>query len=406
MEPRAPATPVPYLHREVQAREELGHTAVSPWLAALLTGAFLGLIAAVPLLQLAEPAGLDPFSEFAVDRPLLDSMIRFEHRLEEESWVVQDLLPPVQLFLTGVLGTGNEQVYAGTDGWLFYRPAVDSLTGPGFLDEDVLEARGIEAEPDPRPALLDLHRDLADRGIRMVVLPVPVKAAVHPEKLTSRPVRPPVRNAAWEHFVQFLEREGIAVLDPAPALVQAAGSAPQYLATDTHWTPDGMELAAKALADWIRASIPLQGPETAWRREERQVAGLGDLTRMLELPAGQRLFLPQRVTVRPIPVWQPDRGAEVLILGDSYTNVYSRSDLGWGTGAGLAEQLAFHLRRPVDRIAVNAGGAWASRQALARELAAGPAGRNRLAGKKVVVVQFSARELAVGDWRRIALPGG
>src|SRR5688572_26644672 len=162
MEPNASVpvrAPVPYLHREVQAREELGHTAVSPWLAALLTGIFLGMIAAVPLLQ---PAPAGPFKEFAADRPLLDSMIRFEDRLEEESWVQQELLPPVQLFLTGVLGTGNEQVVPGRDGWLFYRPAVDSLTGPGFPE-------------DARAALLDLHRRLEDRGIRMVVLPVPVK---------------------------------------------------------------------------------------------------------------------------------------------------------------------------------------------------------------------------------------
>ncbi|HWM92482.1 MAG TPA: hypothetical protein VN493_17080 [Thermoanaerobaculia bacterium] len=389
MEPRT-STPVPYLHREIQAREELGHTAVSPWLAALLTGVFLGMIVAVPLLQ---PNPAEPFKELAADRPLLDSIVRFEDRLEEESWVVEDLLPPVQHFLTGVLGTGNEQVYPGRDGWLFYRPAVDSLTGPGFLDEDILDIRRLEVEPDPRPALLDLHSHLKDRGIRMVVLPVPVKAAVHPEKLTPREVRPPVRNASWERFVQGLEREGIAVIDLAPAR-------PQYLATDTHWTPDGMELAAKALAGWIRASVPLQGPETVWQREERQVEGLGDLARMLELPPGQRLFLPQRVTVHPVSNWRPDPAAEVLILGDSYTNVFSRSDLGWGTGAGLAEQLAFHLRRPVDRIAMNAGGAWASRQALARELAAG---RDRLAGKKVVIVEFSARELSVGDWRRIDL---
>lgn len=370
MDPNAPATSSPYLHREIQAREELGHTAVSPWLAALLTGVFLGMIAAVPLLQ----PNLEPFRELGQHRTLLDSMVRFEERLEEESWVVEELLPPVQLFLTGVLGTGNEQVYVGREGWLFYRPAVDSLTGPGFPD-------------DALAALLDLHRRLEDRGIRMVALPVPVKAAIHPEKLTSRPIRPPVRNASWEDFVRFLEREGIAVLDLAPAR-------PQFLATDTHWTPDGMELAAKALADWIRASVPLEGPETVWHREERQVEGLGDLARMLELPPGQRLFPPQRVTVHPVSGWRHDPSAEVLILGDSYTNVYSRSDLGWGTGAGLAEQLAFHLRRPVDRIAVNAGGAWASRQALARE-------PGRLAGKKVVVVEFSARELSFGDWRRI-----
>lgn len=399
------ATPVPYLRREVQARRELGQTAVRPAVAALLAGAFLGLIGAVPLLQLGEPAGLRPFAELAAKRPLAARMARFEDRLEEESWVTAELLPPVQLFLTGILGTGNEQVYPGRDGWLFYRQAVESLTGPGFLERETQES-------DPRPALFELHRQLAHRGIRLVLLPVPVKAAIHPQKLTPRPIGRPVRNASWQSFAGRLAREGIAVLDLAPALAVAAESAPQYLATDTHWTPQAMDLAAQALAGWIRASVPLSGPETAWRRQERQVEGLGDLARMLKLPPGQRLFPLQKVSVRRAVVgdgggdgraWQPDPAAQVLILGDSFTNVYSRPDLGWGTGAGLAEQLAFHLRRPVDRIAVNAGGAWASRQALARELAAG---RDRLAGKRVVVMQFSARELSFGDWRRIALGEG
>lgn len=390
MEPNVPLRPVPYLHREVQAREELGHTEISSWLAALLTGVFLGLIAAVPLLQ---PNAAEPFKEFGKGGTVLGAMTRFEDRLEEESWVVEDLLPPVQLFLTGVLGTGNEQVYPGKERWLFYRPGVDMLTAPGFREEDVLQA------------LLDLRDDLAARGIRIVVLPAPGKATIHPERLTARPVRPPVQNASFPDLVRRLEREGIEVIDLAPMLVGA--KSPQYLATDTHWTPDGMELAAKVLAGWIDASVPLQGPRRTWSRRERQVEGLGDLARMLELPPGQSLFPQQRVTVHSVlgedgQPWAPDPAAEVLILGDSYTNVYSRSDLGWGTGAGLAEQLAFHLQRPVDRIALNAGGAWASRQALARELAAG---RDRLAGKRVVVVEFAARELAFGDWRRIRLAG-
>ncbi|MGB5881714.1 MAG: hypothetical protein WBH85_16930, partial [Thermoanaerobaculia bacterium] len=56
---------------------------------------------------------------------------------------------------------------------------------------------------------------------------------------------------------------------------------------------------------------------------------------------------------------------------------------------------------PVDKLALDAGGAHASRQALARELASG---KNRLTGKKVVVYQFAMRELAFGDWKLIPLP--
>jgi hypothetical protein len=430
-----PETPPhdPYLHREIQARRDLGTTRLAPPLAALFSGLFLGLSAAVPLLQLdlsqgdwgafqallrSAPEALDAARDrglLAGNRTLLAGMDRFESRLEEESWIVDRLLPSVQLFFSGLLEMGNQQVSPGRDGWLFYRPGVDSLTGPGFLEPDILASRrrGGDAwtepvEPDPRPAIRALHRDLAARGIRLLVFPVPVKGAVHPEKLTRRPAQPPLRNPSFADLVRSLERAGILVLDLAPLLAAAAPRDAQYLETDSHWTPGGMEIAAQALAGWIEKNLSLAGPRRPYRTEERPVQGIGDLVRILELPPGQSLYGPQRVVVRQVlepsgALWSPDPAAEILILGDSFTNVFSREDLGWGTGAGLAERLSALLGRPVDRIAVNAGGAHASRQALARDLAAG---RDRLAGKRLVVYQFAARELAVGDWRRIDLPGG
>jgi alginate O-acetyltransferase complex protein AlgJ len=70
--------------------------------------------------------------------------------------------------------------------------------------------------------------------------------------------------------------------------------------------------------------------------------------------------------------------------------------MGWGGAAGLGPHLSLELARPLDVIAQNDSGAFATRQALARELAAGS---DRLAGKRVVIWQFAARELSVGDWK-------
>jgi alginate O-acetyltransferase complex protein AlgJ len=70
--------------------------------------------------------------------------------------------------------------------------------------------------------------------------------------------------------------------------------------------------------------------------------------------------------------------------------------MGWGDSAGFAEHLSAALGRPLDRLVINAGGAHTTRQELVREMAAG---RDRLAGKRVVIYEFAARELAVGDWR-------
>jgi alginate O-acetyltransferase complex protein AlgJ len=91
----------------------------------------------------------------------------------------------------------------------------------------------------------------------------------------------------------------------------------------------------------------------------------------------------------------------VLVLGDSFSNIYSLASMGWGDSAGFAEQLSYTLGRPVDRIVQNSDGAYATRLALRRMLATG---EDRLAGTRVVIWQFAARELAMGDWRVIELP--
>ena len=97
-------------------------------------------------------------------------------------------------------------------------------------------------------------------------------------------------------------------------------------------------------------------------------------------------------------MWRSSPTADVLLLGDSFSNIYALSSLGWGDGAGLAEQLSYELQRPLDRITQNDEGANATRVALRR------AGAARLAGKRVVIYQFAARELASGDWRMVPLP--
>jgi alginate O-acetyltransferase complex protein AlgJ len=92
--------------------------------------------------------------------------------------------------------------------------------------------------------------------------------------------------------------------------------------------------------------------------------------------------------------WRSSREADVLVLGDSFSNIYTLESLGWGTSAGFVEQLSYGLRRPVDRLVQNDQGAFATRAMLGRD-------SRRLDGKRVLVYQFAARELAFGDWQVI-----
>jgi len=350
----------------------------------------------------------------AANAHLAERIDVYESALDDDALLALWLRAPVQDLMVG-LGVGNEQAYVGRDGWLFYAPGVRACTGRGFLDPDHLALRARAGdyferapEPDPRPAILDFRRRLAERGIELVVVPTPVKPTIHPEMLSARadPART-VRNRSFESFVDDLRAEGVRVYDPAPLLMRrkAEGGA-QYLATDTHWRPG----AVAAVADELAATIAgdLEGePAAGYHRVAERVANFGDVARMLELPAGQDRFDPETVRLPSVrdaggEGWRPDPRADVLVLGDSFSNIYHLPGMGWGAHGGFAAQLAAALDRPVDLIARNDAGAHASRAELV-ELLGGP-DPHRLVGKKVVVWQFAERELALGDWKVLGFP--
>jgi hypothetical protein len=412
--------------RRQQARVELGQTAVSPAVARALLGVFLALLLAVPLLELAHGlrVGRAPFAVagppaspavggalgelLAWDTRATQALADLEARLDERSWLTRLLQPALVPWLDR-LGAYDEQVIAGRDGFWFYRPDVDCLVGPGFLTPGWLDERRragpawtAPPEPDPRPAVQELAAALGARGIRLVLLPVPGKAAIHPEALAGPDGlagRAP-ENPSRADFLAAAARV-TEVLDPAPLLrAMRAEGRDAYLHTDTHWRPEAVERVAGALARLLEGVVTFEGePLDDLERRPIQVSQVGDTLR-LRLPAPADPGVPPeeielRAVARGDGPLRPEPGGEVLILGDSFANVYSQASLGWGEGAGLAEQLAFALRRPVDLLARNAGGPRAARQALADELARG---RDRLAGKRAVVWVFAERELSFGDW--------
>jgi hypothetical protein len=432
----------PVESREDVARREVGHTTIAPRLARAIVACFLAALALLPIADTvgrarggaaetrpwaglsrlpaemaAAMAAVTPTGSIFWDRIVPANRVvlawfsEFESALEDQSAVGRRLRPPAQMILSGRLGAGNERVYVGHGGWLFYRPDVEYVTGPGFLESSVLARRVAGAaeyerppQPDPRPAILQFARDLTARGIPLILMPTPVKPSVHPADLSAAMAGAdaPVQNTSYAAFVEEMRTSGLLVYDAGPELVAARRSgAAQYLRTDTHWRPEAMQRVAEALAAFIEAHVPLPPvPSTGYRTEPREARQHGDTLAMLDLPPEQTSFPPETVPLRFVlgpdhEPWRPARGADLLVLGDSFTNIYSLPTMGWGEAAGLVEQLSVALDRPVDRIVQNDQGASATRLMLQRQLAAGD---DRLAATRVVVWQFSARELAVGDW--------
>jgi hypothetical protein len=412
----ADAATDPALDHEL--RRGVLHTEVARPVAWALVGSFLLAIVALPLGQLYLEQSAEeesPLLDLLRREPTAENLRQVEHDLEEASYAKAFVQPRLQLLLTQLGRVGNRRAVVGRDGWLYYTPGVLHVAGPGFLNPDVqrqreLGERAADEAPihaDPRPAILDFNAALARRGIRLVLMPVPDKAAVEAASLHARgrPSRLP-DNPDLERFLAELRAGGVAVFD-ARELLPGAEQGPAFLVQDTHWTPAWMEHVARALGAFVsELGVLGAAPEPALHADEQSAERVGDLVDMLKLPEEQAVFQPQAVRIHPVldaqgNPWEPDPNAEILLLGDSFTNVFSLEGMGWGAAAGLGPQLALALQRPLDVIAQNDSGAYVTRRALARELAAG---NDRLAGKRVVIWEFAARELSAGDWQRIELP--
>jgi alginate O-acetyltransferase complex protein AlgJ len=405
------------LPREEAADLALKNTKFTPGTRQALIALFLLTILAVPVIQLvgefraAGSISRLPMVSIFKSLPWLphaEDLKRVERTLENESLVSQWLLPRMQYLLTVVLGAGNEQVYLGHDPWLFYRADVDHVIGPPFLDPTRMRHRlqTSSVQPDPIKAIVNFRNQLAARGIDLVLVPVWVKPSVEGEMLAvSKTNRAEARgglpNPSFNEFKARLEREKVRLFDPAPSLMERGRSRPLYLDTDTHWRPETMEFVAERLADFLQ--LPA-AESTSQSIVEKEIVSRGDIAAMLKLTRADKFFPPEKVTIRQVVtgngLWRPSKEADVLLLGDSFSNIFSFEPMGWGESAGFAEHLSFALRRPIDCILRNSDASYATREILSNELARG---RDRLAGKKLVIWEFAARELSFGNWKLLDL---
>src|SRR5882672_210297 len=339
-------------------------TSVSRPVALALSIVFLAIIYAVPIGQaVAEKVkGEDsPLLSLFEHAPTKASLRQFEKDVEQASYPKDFVQPRLQLLLSAVGRAGNKRCIIGRQRWLYYAPGVTYLAGPSFLDPDFIHTRESEApddgasaiHADPRPAILAFKEALGKRGIKLILFPVPDKAMLQPLELHGRgdrsgPMRVP-RNPAWQAFVDEMRANGVAIFDPAPASLMP-GETPRYLEQDTHWTPEWMEQVARDLARFAAetASLPAASGAPTLHARADVVKRVGDLVDMLKLPENQTAFRPQTVTVHTIEdeggtAWEPDPAGDVLLLGDSFSNVFTMEPMGWGVAAGLAPQLALAL---------------------------------------------------------------
>ena len=302
------------------------------------------------------------------------------------------------------LQNANAQVLARTDGWLFFAPELRFLSvGKFWGNEAIRIARSRKPdEADPAPVIIDFCNQLKQRGIGLLLVPVPPKAAIYPEKVLPQcDLRGESGAPYLTRFYDELRQNGVEVLDLAPLFLEQRESehGPIFCRTDTHWSGNGCVVAAEAMAAKIRGtmSVPRRREYAA---DWKEIQFTGDLVSLLPRDAAKPG--PEKAFVRVIGdksgggSVQPDADSPLLLLGDSHTLVYHDF---LTEGAGLVDQLAHELGFAPDLIGTRGSGATAVRVSLYRRSHKDP---GYLAKKKMIIWCFSARELTEADaWSRI-----
>lgn len=297
---------------------------------------------------------------------------------------------------------------AGADGWLFFMGELRLLSvGQFWGNEATKVSRAHKPElADPVPAILDFQQQLKAHGIELLVVPVPPKVAIYPEKIVAGfDVRANDPAPLLHRFYEELRNAGVDVLDLSTIFIQNRETThgPVFCKTDSHWSGIGCVLAAQAIAEKVRpklsdATAPKQYA-AEWKEAERE----GDLGALLARDAHKTA--PEKIAVQKVTekgtgaAVQDDLNAPLLLLGDSHTLIYHDRDF-LPVQAGLLDQLALQLGFAPDLIGTSGSGATPVRINLYRR-SVKDAGY--LAKKKVIVWCFAAREFteATEGWAKV-----
>ncbi len=374
-----------------------------------LGGSFLLLIFVVGIAQAGiemtrgeRPQFLDLFSQV----PSVASLRAFEQDLEDASWFAGEFRPRMQSLRFAALKDLGEQGLLGRDDWLFYKPGVQYLIEPWPKRGD-----NGTAQRSQLAAILSFRDQLAERGIALLVIPAPGKASVYPEMLTARTGLPQQHvSRHTEELISALRQCGVQVFDLFDLFAEAKAALPPdsavtyYLAQDTHWSPEGVHLAAEAVARRLLKLGWIEKGTTDYTSKPVTAVRTGDVLGMLQAPLIESSVAPQQITCAQVlrknsgEVYEDDPASDVLVLGDSFMRIYQRDKPG---SAGFIAHLARELGRPLASIINDGGASTLVRQELARR-------PELLKNKRVVLWEFVERDIRFGQegWQELPLTLG
>jgi hypothetical protein len=285
----------------------------------------------------------------------------------------------------------------GLDGYLFYRNALDYAVG-GDLESQ-------PRKKSPLAVIVEWKEFLAKQGVDFLFVPVPTKVEVYPDKLDAANTNLAGRivNPFSRKLLLSLADAGVEVVDLwPPFLAKRREKGPEiFQRQDTHWTSEGLELAAAKVAERVRRYPwykEIAASKRSYTTREAPITRYGDLHSRLREPEKKR-HKPEALVGRQVlnpdgTPYQDDAGSPIVVLGDSFTGVFQLTDC---EHAGVSAHLARAIGYPVDLVMSYGGGPNVRHKLMRR-------GTEELKSKRLVVWMMTARDLYNywEDWEPLA----
>lgn len=406
------ATKAPPLKDSGAAEAPRGNGRKLEWVFVL---SLLAVAAGFPLFQAIHEAAAQGESPHVLElfrrAPTKENLHRWDDNAKDRSVFAKWLRPWTLQKRYDLLKEVAPKSVPGADGWLFYNQDVDYLLDPPFTDarfykgtfDTLVDGKRVNLR-NPLVAMEDFRARLAARGIRLLLIPIPGKPSIYPEKLYKgfhgEAVSPTLS------LLDELKRRGFETADLFTPLLRAKadGRFQLYLKRDTHWTPQGMEIAADVVAARIKELVPGPVPEGAPRfsLKDTTISRWGDIAEMTKVPQRRAIWEEEKVEADQVidqasdKPYKDDPSSPILWLGDSFSRIYQTDAPG---SAGIIAQVAYRLNMPLASIVNDGGASTVVRQQLARR-------PELLQGKKLVVWTFVERDLRFGSkgWALTGVP--
>ncbi len=282
------------------------------------------------------------------------------------------------------------------DGFLFYRDDVNLL-----LSGDL---RLQKKRRDPYPAIVHYNQQLRASGVDLLLVIIPSKSEIFPEKLSAIPLgERPIVAPYVRKFMMELDQAGVECVDLLPTFLEERKKHPEpfYMKQDTHWSNIAVRAAARLIGERVKRYSWF--PEAAanpvgYTTRKALIKENGDVVGML--PGTEKTpYQPQAIFIEQVllPDGSPYEDAPnspIALLGDSFCGAYGDRH------AGLAAHLAREIGMPVCAIATNGGGVNTARRTLGAPWALA------VSRRKLIVWTMAGRCLyrSVQPWAKVAVP--